>query len=154
MTVTMTFCDKCGFVIPQGTPVAKMAMVGIEFDLCSACHTSLIEGMQSQGRPVGYPYPLIGSQGKQGPQGLPGLQGVPGYQDGGTTGRFFEPLTLTWTSSNGLAGTLTPMGTPYPTGTLSSVISNAVSNAIVSIGSAVVAANASYFETPTSKPAL
>lgn len=155
MTVTMTFCDRCGGVVPEGKPVEKMVLNAHEYDLCADCYKVLTADLQSKGRPVPEVEPpwkygqtgAIGPSGAQGSQGAQGAQGspvwfpntigiapyqYPTYPNGGS-GTWQPSPGVTYTLTNGVA--------------VGAVLNDAISNAAATIGSAIATSNAAYFSS-------
>lgn len=150
MTVTMTFCDKCGTVIREGTPIETMVLEGREYDLCPECHTLLTATLQSKGRPVPPPGPE--------PVVAPAPVFVPQTWSPLTDSSPWVPNTIPLTpppvypTGTG-TGTWQSVPVLYPpiltggsgAGSVTSTVSNAISAAWVTIGTAIAATNSACF---------
>ena len=168
MTVTMTFCDRCGSVIAEGETVARMVLNAHEYDLCSECHQVLTGDLQSKGRPVPepsqpkYPIGITGATGPVGPLGSPGITGAIGTQgDQGSSGPVGTPWIVPYVQPNypntisgweltvGGAGIVPNSSGAYVVSGnavgLTATLSAAISNASLTIGNAIAAANAEAF---------
>jgi hypothetical protein len=148
MTVTMTFCDKCGAVIPEGAPVEKMVLDAHEYDLCTVCHTELTGDLQSKGRPVADSVPQISLPsilgGQWTPGGLPYVPAVPyispypgSGSSAGWSGSGYVPTITYGPNMVGAGGT---GGTASGT-----MLTNAISNAVATISQAIQVSNATKF---------